>query len=82
LLAAGGAAAGALVALPVLLALARMAAPFVGEPAAAAADTLPDALGALPAALWLALPCLPVSAGAIGFATAQGAVRRWLRRLP
>ncbi|HEY4172821.1 MAG TPA: cell division protein FtsX [Rhodopila sp.] len=82
LLAAVGASGGALVALPVLLALARMAAPFVGESAAAASDTLQDALGALPAPLWLALPCLPISAGAIGFATAQGAVRRWLRRLP
>lgn len=82
LLAAAGAAAGALVALPILLALARMAAPFVGAPAGAAADTLQDALGALPATLWLALPCLPISAGAIGFVTAQGAVRRWLRRLP
>jgi cell division transport system permease protein len=82
LLAAVGAAGGALVALPVLLTLARMAAPFVGESAGAAADTLQDALGALPAPLWLALPCLPISAGAIGFATAQGAVRRWLRRLP
>jgi cell division transport system permease protein len=82
LLAAAGAAGGALVALPVLLTLARMAAPFVGQPAGEAADSLQDALGALPAALWLALPCLPVSAGAIGFATAQSAVRRWLRRLP
>jgi cell division transport system permease protein len=79
LLAAAGAAGGAVVALPILLTLARMAGPFVGAPVA---DTLPDALGALPAVLWLALPCLPVSAGAIGFVTAQGAVRRWLRRLP
>ncbi|WP_254073303.1 ABC transporter permease [Acidisphaera sp. S103] len=82
LLAAAGAAGGALVALPVLLALARLAAPFVGQPAGTAGDTLQDALGALPVALWLALPCLPVSAGAIGFATAHSAVRRWLRRLP
>jgi cell division transport system permease protein len=80
-LAAVGAAGGALVALPVLLALARMAAPFAGD-AGAAADTLQDALGSLPAPLWLALPCLPAGAGAIGFTTAQGTVRRWLRRLP
>jgi cell division transport system permease protein len=80
-LAAAGAAGGALVALPVLLTLARMAAPFVGE-SGAMADTLQSALVALPASLWLALPCLPLSAGAIGFATAQSAVRRWLRRLP
>jgi cell division transport system permease protein len=81
LLAAIGAAAGAFAALPILLALARMAAPFAGE-TAATRDALPDALAALPVPLWLALPCLPVSAAAIGFATAQGAVRRWLRRLP
>jgi cell division transport system permease protein len=80
-LAAVGAAGGALVALPVLLALARMAAPFAGD-AGAAADTLQDALGSLPAPLWLALPCLPAGAGAIGFTTAHGTVRRWLRRLP
>jgi hypothetical protein len=36
----------------------------------------------LPAMLWLALPGLPAAAAAIGFATAQGTVRRWLRRLP
>jgi cell division transport system permease protein len=82
MLAAVGAAGGALMALPILLTLAQMAAPFVGDTGAAGGDTLQQALGTLPAALWLALPCLPVSAAAIGFATAQGAVRRWLRRLP
>jgi cell division transport system permease protein len=81
MLAAIGAVGGALVALPVLLALARMAAPFAGE-TIAAGDSLQAALETLPAPLWLALPCLPVSAAAIGFVTAHGAVRRWLRRLP
>ena len=81
LLAATGAAGGALAALPVLLTLARMAAPFASDDGASS-DTVPDALSALPAALWMALPCLPAGAAAIGFATAQGAVRRWLRRLP
>lgn len=81
MLAAVGAAVGAVAALPILLALAQMAAPFVGQ-AGAAADTVPDALGTLPAPLWLALPSLPASAAVIGFATAQTAVRRWLRRLP
>ncbi len=81
LLAAVGAAGGAVVALPILLALARMTAPFGGE-TGASADTLQDALGTLPAPLWLALPCLPASAAVIGFVTAQAAVRRWLRRLP
>ena len=40
------------------------------------------ALAALPLALWLALPGLPAAAAAIGFLTAQGTVRWWLRRLP
>jgi cell division transport system permease protein len=81
LLAASGAAVGALAALPVLLTLAQMAAPFAGDTGQAAAK-FQDVLGPLPIALWLALPCLPASAAAIGFMTAQGAVRRWLRRLP
>ena len=80
-LAAVGAAGGALAALPILLTLARMAAPFSGD-SDAAGDGLQAALATIPAPLWLALPGLPVTAAAIGFATAQGAVRRWLRRLP
>ncbi|WP_428534284.1 cell division protein FtsX [Rhodopila sp.] len=80
-LAAVGAAGGAFAALPILLTLARMAAPFSGD-SDAAGDGLQAALATLPAPLWLALPGLPVIAAAIGFATAQGAVRRWLRRLP
>ncbi len=88
LLAATGGIAGALAALPVLMALARLAAPFAaggamasaGGPAAAVlGQRLADAL---PAALWLLLPGLPLAAAAIGFATAQVTVRRWLRRLP
>jgi cell division transport system permease protein len=84
LLAAVGAACGAVAALPILLALARMAAPFSGaaEAAAGADNGVAVALATLPAALWLALPCLPAGAAVIGFTTAQGAVRRWLRRLP
>ena len=81
LLAAAGASFGALASLPVLLTLARLAAPFAGG-SGVAGDSLGDALGALPAPLWLALPCLPLGSGAIGFATAHAAVRRWLRRLP
>jgi cell division transport system permease protein len=80
LLAATGGAAGAVVALPVLLTLASLAAPFVGGAQDAASPM--DVLTTLPAALWLALPGLPAAAAAIGFATAQGTVRRWLRRLP
>ncbi len=75
LLASFGAAAGALVALPVLLGLVTLAAPFGrsnGE----------DLVAGLPLTLWLALPALPALAAAIGWVTAQGTVRRWLRRLP
>jgi cell division transport system permease protein len=80
LLAAVGAVAGGILALPVLLTLAAMAAPFTG--AERPADNPSSLLSALPLALWLALPGLPVAAAAIGFVTAQGTVRRWLRRLP
>jgi cell division transport system permease protein len=80
LLAAIGGAVGAVVALPVLLTLASLAAPFMGG----AQDVISpnEVLATLPATLWLALPGLPAAAAAIGFATAQGTVRRWLRRLP
>jgi cell division transport system permease protein len=80
LLAAMGGIAGAVLALPVLLALASLAAPFAGGvPEALSAGGI---LAALPIVLWLALPVLPAASAAIGFLTAQGTVRRWLRRLP
>ena len=79
-LAAAGGIAGAILALPVPLTLAGMAAPVAGlNPTA---DTPSNVLTALPSTLWLSLPGLPVIAAAIGFLTAQGTVRRWLRRLP
>ena len=95
-LAATGAALGAAAALPVLLGLARLAEPFtaMGRPEAAPGamaspgDTFEAALGAasslaaLPGPVWAALPLLPPAAAAIGWVTAQGTVRRWLRRLP
>ncbi len=80
LLAATGGLAGALMALPVLLTLAILAAPFAS--ASVAPDGPAEALAALPVALWMALPGLPAAAAAIGFLTAQGTVRWWLRRLP
>ena len=80
LLATTGGIAGALLALPVLLTLALLAAPFAGL--ASAPSTPAEALDALPVTLWLALPGLPAAAAAIGFLTAQGTVRWWLRRLP
>jgi cell division transport system permease protein len=79
LLATGGGVLGALAALPVLLILAGLAAPFApGRDDAA----MQNPLQALPAVLWLTLPGLPITAAVIGWATAQGTVRRWLRRLP
>lgn len=80
LLAAVGGLIGAILAAPVLVALSWLAAPFSGS--ARELETFADVMGALPLALWLALPGLPVAAAGIGFATAQGTVRRWLRRLP
>lgn len=77
-LAALGAACGAVAALPVLLGLATLAAPFAAGPQQGAAGLLP----ALPAALWLTLPALPVVAGVIGWLTAHATVRGWLRSLP
>ncbi len=88
-LAAAGGLLGALAALPVLLALASLAAPFGAAPAGAdhaGADHADPSglalLAALPAPLWLALPALPLAAALIGLLTAQGTVRSWLRRLP
>jgi cell division transport system permease protein len=79
LLAAVGGAAGAALALPVLLTLASIAAPFAGNATETMSAT--DIARALPAPLWLMLPAMPAAAAAIGFATAQITVRRWLRRL-
>lgn len=75
-LAAVGGSIGAAAAMPVLVGLANLVWPFTGQ------DAPPDVAGALPLALWLALPVLPLAAAGIGWATAQGTVRRWLRRLP
>jgi cell division transport system permease protein len=73
-LAAMGAAFGALIALPVLFWLARLATPFAG--------IQPHPGGpALPAPLWAALAALPAAAALIGWGTAQFTVRGWLRQL-
>jgi cell division transport system permease protein len=85
-LAAGGAVIGAIAALPLVLTLASVAAPLQGEGAAAPSTWWSASVWGLPAALpvelWVALPALPLAAALIGFATAQGTVRGWLRRLP
>lgn len=77
-LAAAGSAAGALLALPVLLWLAMLAAPFAGPLPAAGSQ---HSLAGLPPALWTALPCLPLAAAVIGWSSAQLTVRGWLRKL-
>ncbi len=76
-LASTGAAAGALLALPVLLGLGVLASPFagVGDAETGVLQRL------LPVDLWFVLPALPVVAALIGWVTAQVTVRRWLRRL-
>ena len=79
LLASAGAGIGAVAAVPVLLGLAGLALPFTGQPEDAGVLGLANAL---PLALWLSLPALPVIAAMIGWTTAQGTVRRWLRHLP
>ncbi len=88
LLAGVGAVLGALAAVPVLLALATLTAPFVAAsaplaaPPADMAHAIVESLRTLPQDIWLGLPALPVAAAAIGFLTAQATVRRWVRRLP
>jgi cell division transport system permease protein len=90
LLAALGGFVGALAAVPVLLLLASLAAPFIA--AAPAAPPAPAPGGAvavwlallrtLPSELLFGLPVLPLATAVIGFLTAQATVRGWLRRLP
>ena len=72
-LAAAGAGLGTVIAVPALLALARLAAPFTGgmEQEGVAWESLP----------WPGLVLLPFAAALIGWLTAQATVRRWLRRL-
>ncbi len=73
-LAAAGAAIGAVLALPVLFWLAALAAPFAGIVPHPGPPTLP-------AILWIELPAVPLAAAAIGWVTTQFTVRGWLRRL-
>ncbi|GBQ35568.1 ABC transporter permease [Gluconacetobacter azotocaptans] len=76
---------GSLLALPLLVLLSHLAAPFAGPPAMA---TPPDASGwaglldALPLPLAVTLLSLAPAAALIGWLTTQVTVRTWLRRLP
>lgn len=72
-LAAGGGMAGTLLGVPVLVELGRLAGSLTG---------IPGEPMTLPTALWIGLVVLPLSAAMIGYATALGTVRLWLRQLP
>jgi cell division transport system permease protein len=79
LLVSFGSILGLILAVPLLLALATLSAPFENAPAPTDARAL---LGLLPVTLWAILPALPVAAAAIGWVTAQATVRGWLGGLP
>jgi cell division transport system permease protein len=87
-LACAGGLLGAAAAVPVLLALAGLAAPFVADAPEAGGSVarfvafLAGPLSRVPPELLLGLPALPLTTALIGFITAQLTVRRWLRRLP
>ncbi len=81
-LAGAGGAIGAVAALPLMLALAAIASPLSGDQTAGLRTSVWALPSFLPAELWIGLPALPLAAALIGFATAQGTVRGWLRRLP
>ena len=66
--AASGAAAGTVLAVPLLAVLAALARPL--------------APGGVPAAVWVALPMIPILSATIGWAIAARTVRRWLQHLP
>ncbi len=71
---------GLVVALPVVVGLAQLSAPFqAGSFDLASPEAL---LASLPPELWAALAMLPLVACVIGWGTAQVTVRRWLGRLP
>jgi cell division transport system permease protein len=74
-----GAMFGLGIAIPLLLGLATLTAPFAPDPPAAAS---PEIVRSLPPLLWGLLPVLPLSAATIGWVTAQATVRSWLAGLP
>jgi len=83
LLALAGGLLGVAVAVPVLLGLASLMAPFQPQGLAVSQPDSPTALfKALPPMLWALLPALPAGAALIGWITTQITVRTWLARLP
>jgi cell division transport system permease protein len=75
-----GALLGLALAIPLLLGLATLTAPFAADQPPP--GSVPAVLGTLPPLLWSLLPVLPASAAAIGWLTAQATVRGWLAGLP
>jgi cell division transport system permease protein len=75
-----GAVLGLVLAIPLLLGLANLTAPF--QPDLPHANFPGDLLRALPPLLWSLLPTLPIAAAVIGWTTAQMTVRAWLAGLP
>jgi len=71
---------GVACAVPVLLALAQLAAPFSAQQVIL--DDAAAVARSLPAMVWGSLPGLTVAAGGLGFVTAYVTVRVWLARLP
>jgi len=80
LLVFGGAMLGLLLAVPLLLGLATITAPF--SPSLQQASQSADIFRTLPPLLWELLPVLPLTAAVIGWLTAQATVRAWLAGLP
>ncbi|APH55911.1 Cell division protein ftsX [Granulibacter bethesdensis] len=82
-LAAAGGLAGGVLALPVLIFMGRLTAPFGGlNEAESVQGGVAGIVSWLPLALWMTIPCMPMGAACIGWLTTQMTVRRWLRRLP
>jgi cell division transport system permease protein len=79
-LASVGGAMGGLFALPVVFAMATIAAPLVGERVLIL--TVADAISLLPVKLWVMPLVLPVAAGMVGYLSTQLTMRQWLRQLP
>jgi cell division transport system permease protein len=76
----GGSVLGVVLVLPVVIGMARLAAPFQTEaPVRLSAATL---LASVPSLLWGGLGAMPVAACVIAWCTAQVTVRGWLARLP
>ena len=78
-LAAAGGAIGGLFALPVVFAVAKMAAPLAGG--RVPVSTAADGFYFLPLPLWLLPVILPFAAGMVGYVSTQFTMRQWLRQL-